>query len=241
MATINEALKKLFLGLGGDPDELKDNNTVSDYIDDLESAIETAASGASADLIDDEDASTTKTYSSSKIASLIPENELPTPAAADIGKVVSVVSDGDEGAEYALETPSGGLPAIENKDKGSVLTVNEDKTVGWKKVQTFAATVSGSEGGSWSINLANGISRSDILSQVQNNNTGSYRVQIIYSFSDYGQLGGHICSNSMTYDNGVVFSGVLKKMGSEAYYQVIVNIGATASDDKVYLIPITTT
>lgn len=106
MATINEALKKLFLGLGGDPDELKDNNTVSDYIDDLESAIETAASGASAELIDDEEASSTKTYSSSKIESLIPENELPTPAVGDIGKVVSVVSDGESGAEYSLETPA---------------------------------------------------------------------------------------------------------------------------------------
>lgn len=241
MATINEALKKLFLGLGGDPDELKDNNTVSDYIDDLESAIEAAASGASEELIDDEEASSTKTYSSSMIESLIPENELPTPAAADIGKVVSVISDGDEGAEYALETPAGGgLPEIENKDKGSVLTVNEDKTVGWKKVQTFAATVSGSEGGSWSVNLASGISRSDMVAQVQKN-TGAYSAQIIYSFNDYGQLGGYICSNSHTYDNGVVFSGVLKKMGSETYYQVIVNIGSTAAADKVYLIPLTTT
>ena len=123
MATINEALKKLFLGLGGDPDELKDNNTVSDYIDDLESAIETAASDASAELIDDEEASETKTYSSTKIESLIPENELPTPAAADIGKVVSVVTDGDEGAEYALETPSGGLPAVTSADNGKILEV----------------------------------------------------------------------------------------------------------------------
>ena len=219
MTKMTDAFKKLFLGLGGDAKELAENNDVGDYIEDLEGAIKAYVDEAAGE-----------------------GKELPTPAAADIGKVVSVVSDGESGAEYALETPSsGGLPAIENKDKGSVLTVNEDKTVGWKKVQTYAATVSGSEGGSWSVNLANGISRSDILSQVQNNNTGSYRVQIIYSFSDYGQLGGHICSNSMTYDNGVVFSGVLKKMGSEAYYQVIVNIGATASDDKVYLIPLTTT
>lgn len=32
---------------------------------------------------------------------IIPQ-ELPTPAAADIGKIVSVVSDGDEGAEYGV-------------------------------------------------------------------------------------------------------------------------------------------
>ncbi len=106
--TINQALKDLFLGLGGNESALSDNQTVSDYIDDLESAIKASASGAAEDLIDDETASETTTYSSSKIASLIPENELPTPAVGDIGKVVSVVSDGESGAEYALETPSGG-------------------------------------------------------------------------------------------------------------------------------------
>ena len=40
--TINEALKALFLGLGGDASALADNDTVSDYIADLESAIKGA-------------------------------------------------------------------------------------------------------------------------------------------------------------------------------------------------------
>lgn len=35
---------------------------------------------------------------------IIVPQELPTPAAADIGKIVSVVSVGDEGAEYGLTT-----------------------------------------------------------------------------------------------------------------------------------------
>lgn len=51
MATINEALKKLFVGLGGDPTELADNQTASDYIDDLESAIKACASEASEDIL----------------------------------------------------------------------------------------------------------------------------------------------------------------------------------------------
>ena len=68
--TINQALKDLFLGLGGDSSALEDNSSVSDYIADLESAIKACASGSSEDLIDDTDASETKTYSSSKIETL---------------------------------------------------------------------------------------------------------------------------------------------------------------------------
>lgn len=51
MATINEALKNLFVGLGGDPTELADNQTASDYIDDLESAIKACAAEASEDIL----------------------------------------------------------------------------------------------------------------------------------------------------------------------------------------------
>jgi hypothetical protein len=42
--TINQALKDLFLGLGGESSALADNSSVSDYIEDLESAIKGAAS-----------------------------------------------------------------------------------------------------------------------------------------------------------------------------------------------------
>lgn len=41
--TINQALRDLFIGLGGDVSELADNDTVSDYIEDLESAIKAVA------------------------------------------------------------------------------------------------------------------------------------------------------------------------------------------------------
>jgi hypothetical protein len=37
--TINQALKDLYLSLGGDPSALEDNSTVSDYIKDLESGL----------------------------------------------------------------------------------------------------------------------------------------------------------------------------------------------------------
>lgn len=68
--TIKQALKDLFLGLGGNVSELSDNTSVSDYIEDLESAISGAASGAAEDLIDDSASSESTTYSSSKIEEL---------------------------------------------------------------------------------------------------------------------------------------------------------------------------
>lgn len=85
--TIKEAIEDLFLGLGGNSSALADNVDTSDVIDDLESAIKGCVGG----VIDDTASSTTKTYSSSKIASLIPEDELPAVTADDNGKVLAVV------------------------------------------------------------------------------------------------------------------------------------------------------
>lgn len=85
--TINEALKDVFLELGGDPTALSDNQTVSDYIEDLAEAIK-AETGS---VIDDTEASETKTYSSSKVENLV-EGVLPSVTATDNGKVLTVVS-----------------------------------------------------------------------------------------------------------------------------------------------------
>lgn len=98
--TISQALKDLFLGLGGDSSALADNTSASDYIQDLESAIK----------------------------GIIPENELPTPEAADIGKVVSVVSDGDEGADYGVDLPYFDIEATSNSYPYRTITF--DKTIG---------------------------------------------------------------------------------------------------------------
>lgn len=102
MRTINQALKDLFLGLGGKASELSDNTTISDYIEDLEGAIKDAASGAAEDIIDDTAASATKTYSSEKINELC-AGELPTPSAANVGKIARVVSDGQGGYAWSAE------------------------------------------------------------------------------------------------------------------------------------------
>lgn len=49
MTKMTDAFKKIFLGLGGDPKELSENNDVGDYILDLESAIKKTASDAVGD------------------------------------------------------------------------------------------------------------------------------------------------------------------------------------------------
>jgi hypothetical protein len=85
--TIKQALEDLFIGLGGSSSALADNVDTSDVIDDLESAIKGCVGG----VIDDTASSSTKTYSSSKIESLIPEAELPAVTADDNGKVLAVV------------------------------------------------------------------------------------------------------------------------------------------------------
>ena len=99
--TINQALKDLFLGLGGNSSALADNTSASDYIEDLESAIKTTASDAAGDIIDDSEASETTAYSSSKVESLIPEAELPAVTTDDNGKILAVVA-----GEWTLVTMS---------------------------------------------------------------------------------------------------------------------------------------
>ena len=118
--TINQALKDLFIGLGGDPAALADNDTVSDYIADLESAIKACASGESEDLIDDTASSKSKTYSSDKIESLIPE-----PASGYSETVIF------EGELSTLGETTGTLDeAISNYDAIILITDNADPDSG---------------------------------------------------------------------------------------------------------------
>ena len=86
--TINEAMGDLIKGLGANPSVLADNSTISDYIEDLAGAIK----GETASIIDDTATSSTKTYSSTKIVSLIPAPELPAVTADNNGQVLAVVN-----------------------------------------------------------------------------------------------------------------------------------------------------
>lgn len=77
MTKMTDAFKKIFLGLGGDPKELAENNDVGDYILDLEGAIKKTASDAVGEVINDNKSTSTTTYSSRKINSLISDSKKP--------------------------------------------------------------------------------------------------------------------------------------------------------------------
>lgn len=201
--TISQALKDLFLGLGGDSSALADNTSASDYIQDLESAIK----------------------------GMIPENELPTPEAADIGKVVSVVSDGESGAEYSLETPaSGGGDDVKTE---RVLSV----TVTGSSVQSI---------------LINELTRADIINFVTppantvKFNKTNICAFVIYMSSDYSTVVQGELFLTGVYSEGnnnlPIFSGIMPAGNSSGdLYQMYYMMGATAAGDRFELIPLTTT
>ena len=101
--TINQALADLVTGLGESSSVLADNSTVSDYIGDLEDAIKKCAAGEAGDIIDDSAASSTKTYSSNKIAELTAA-ELPAVTASDNGKALIVSYGAWSKEDIALPT-----------------------------------------------------------------------------------------------------------------------------------------
>ena len=104
--TINEALKALFLGLGGNAEALADNEVIGDYVEDLESAIKATAGETT---IDDSEASLSSTYSSSKIESLIPENELPDVSEVADGAILAVVDGAWTLCTMSVDTTTGDI------------------------------------------------------------------------------------------------------------------------------------
>ena len=135
MATINEALKSLILALGGDPESMYDNTTISDYIKDLETAMEAGGSGVK---IDDTTASDSTVYSSSKTESLIPvipDPELPAVTSSDIGEALIVESDGEGGAQWGKKT-IGEVAVFRCSVSGSIVTLT-----GGAKVSDVTAAV----------------------------------------------------------------------------------------------------
>lgn len=107
--SINEALKDLFIGLGGDASALADNEVISDYIEDLLSAIKAEATSAAGDIIDDSEASEATTYSSSKVESLIPEAELPDVSEVADGAILAVVNGAWTLCTMSVDTTTGNI------------------------------------------------------------------------------------------------------------------------------------
>lgn len=132
--TINQALKDLYLSLGGDPSALEDNSTVSDYIADLENGLKGLA-----------ELPAPSSTNNGKIAKVVSDgeggyiwgaenetSELPTPSADNSGKVAKVVSDGQDGYIWSAENETQELPAVTATNNGYLLGV---KNGAWEKIQ----------------------------------------------------------------------------------------------------------
>lgn len=152
MDTNVQALKGLYAALNGDPKDVENMATSSEVI----TALQDVAAAAATELpvvkkvdegkvltvngngkwsaalpeteIDDTEASATKTYSSSKIESIIPANELPTPSVSNNGKVAMVVSDGEGGYTWGAETPSSGIEYFDISVTGTIASPVSNKT-----------------------------------------------------------------------------------------------------------------
>lgn len=111
--TINEAMGDLIKGLGANPSVLADNSTISDYIEDLAGAIK----GETASIIDDTATSSTKTYSSTKIASLIPAD------IATIDDTEASLTKTYSSSKIVSLIPAPELPAVTADNNGQVLAV----------------------------------------------------------------------------------------------------------------------
>jgi hypothetical protein len=108
MTKMTDAFKKVFLGLGGDPKKLAENNDVGDYIVDLESAIKEYVNEAAT-------------------------AELPTPAEANVGKVATVVSDGEGGYEWSAEN----APEVKAVTYIGAMSLGSSITIGDYSIASF--------------------------------------------------------------------------------------------------------
>lgn len=153
---------------------------------------------------------------------IIVPQELPTPAAADIGKIVSVVSDGDEGAEYGLETIPTEVPVPAVADSGKVISVNAS---GEYELKTPASHFDKKTAGV----IVNGATLTPIsLSDFSNSYPNEFVIMMVdqsdssrqlvfrYQGSTTGTNAKHIF-NSVVYDNTKVY-----------YYQIEVDKSATS-------------
>ena len=210
MTKMTDAFKKLFLGLGGDSKELAENNDVGDYIEDLEGAIKAYVDEAAGE-----------------------GKELPTPAAADIGKVVSVVSDGESGAEYSLETPSGG---------GEI-----SREIGVTKAGDAALSVTFLSGAQTRDQIIASVNMADF--KIDSSTISAF---IWYNNTDFSVMfGGDVFLTGVIQINNVylpVYSGVILNMSGAGgtntqgdLYQVIFILRATAAEDLLEVIKLTTT
>ena len=140
MDTNVQALKNLYVALGGEAADVENLQTSAEVITALNDVAAAAATELPVvakkdagktltvngngkwaaimpeDVIDDSEASETKTYSSSKIASLIPADELPAVTSEDNGKLLGVVN-----GAWAAKFPEEFLITVTEEDGAAAI------------------------------------------------------------------------------------------------------------------------
>lgn len=221
-----EALRGLYVALGGDISDVANVTTIPEML----TLISTVAAAAASEL------PVVNATDNGKVLAVVDGNwdkanaptELPAVTGDDIGKVVSVVSDGESGAEYALETPSGG---------------------GGNSKYCFSAT---SSSGSLSVTMASGVTRESLQLDTTNIdlNLSAYiyyftmdpQTYITVSLSGYLSLKNYTIKSTSDNIGFPVFDGVLYDINKPTdLYQVVFILGATAADDRLEVIKLTTT
>ena len=131
MANVLDALKNLYLKIGGDKSKLNDNHDISDYVNDIGVALKDAIeSSTELPIVSVDDNGKALGVVDGNWSKMSIPNEVPAAAVADIGKVLGVVSDGSTGAEYGAVSIPTELPAVAAADIGKVLGVVSDGNTG---------------------------------------------------------------------------------------------------------------
>ena len=219
MTKMTDAFKKLFLGLGGNPSELAENNDVGDYIEDLEEAIKSYVTEAAT-------------------------AELPTPSSDNNGKVATVVSDGEGGYRWDADDISGGVPEIKpselvNNPKRVLAHYNDD--VRWTGLYALYSIglMSSYDGTTWSFTPYS-VTRQDLCKYAQRDQ--SYTISFsLSSWTDNKYINaselrcmGASFSDERPNLSYAIFFGVGYDSTSKKCYDICVKIGSSSEYDEVY-------
>ena len=152
---------------------------------------------------------------------IIPQ-ELPTPTAENIGKVVTVVSDGDDGAEYGLETQIA-IPTPTSSKKGQIIGVDSSGNYALMKPSAYAFELK--KDGTNTLKFGDTtVLFTDLIQLIPYYHvTLSINTSIEVAPSTFIQL-PHLYFESMKSNNTLRFSNTLYSEGDSKLYYVYIDI-----------------